>query len=128
MTEVESFIIGHEQSQRVIMSFLHRLLTTQFDLVAKIRYGIPFYYRRSWICYLNPTKTGQIEFAFTRGNELSNVQGILEDRGRKQVLSTILDNIVDVPEQAINEIIQEAILLDDQVPYRSTRKGVPPTA
>ena len=120
--EVESFIYTCEGQQRTLMLYLHNLLFSGFNLVAKMRYGIPFYYRKSWICYLNPTKKGIVELAFTRGNELSNEQGLLSDKGRKQVFSVAFDNVAAVPNEVINEIIQEAILLDEAIPYASKRQ------
>ena len=122
MTEVEEFIYQFEGNQRKMMLYLHRWLTTEFNLTSKIRYKIPFFYQKSWICYLNPTKDGKIEFAFTRGNELSNEQGILENFGRKQVYSIIFEDVSDIPIQQIKEIIHEAILLDETEPYASKRK------
>ena len=120
--EVESFIYTFEGQQRTLMLYLHNLLFSGFNLVAKMRYGIPFYYRKSWICYLNPTKKGIVELAFPRGNELSNEQGLLSDKGRKQVFSVAFDNVAAIPNEVINEIIQEAILLDEAIPYASKRQ------
>jgi hypothetical protein len=125
MTEVEDYIYSFEQSQREVMLYLHRLLSEELDLTAKIRYKIPFYYRKSWICYLNPIKEKSIEFAFVRGNELSNTQGLLNNKGRKQVYSLELTDMASLPTKEINELIQEAIILDDTVPYASKRKGNP---
>ena len=122
MTAVDNFIYEHEGKQREVMLYLHNLLSSGFNLTAKMRYGIPFYYRKSWICYLNPTKKGMAEFAFTRGNELSNAQGLLDNKGRKQVFSVEFGSIADIPNEVINEIIQEAILLDETIPYASKRK------
>jgi len=123
MTEVEDFIYQFEGNQRDLMLYFHRLLTMDLNLIDKIRFKIPFYYRKSWICYLNPSKDGKTEFAFVRGNELSNVQGLLESKGRKQVYSIELEKVSDIPKQKINEIIQEAILLDETKPYQSKRQS-----
>lgn len=122
MTAVEDFIYRFEGSQREVMLFFHNLLKTELNLTDKIRFKIPFYYGRSWICYLNPTKDNKIEFAFVRGNELSNHQKILSNKGRKQVFSIEFETMVDVPLKQMNEIIQEAILLDETTPYESKRK------
>lgn len=121
MSEVDDYIYSFEGSQREIMLFLHKLLAEQLDLTAKLRYKIPFYYRKTWICYMNPGKNHSIEFAFVRGNELSNSQGILDSKGRKQVWSIELTKLSDIPIQELTEIIHEAILLDDAVPYASKR-------
>ena len=122
MSDVESFIYDQDDPQKEVMLFLHNLLVTDYNLTPKIRYQIPFYYRKSWICYINPTKAGAIEFSFPRGNELSNFQGLLLSKGRKQVMSTEFKNITEVPGKILNEIIQEAIILDETVPYASKRK------
>ena len=122
MTEAEDFIYQFEGNQRDVMLYFHRLLTIELDLTDKIRFKIPFYYRRSWICYLNPIKNSAVEIAFIRGNELSNYQGILESRGRKQVYGVQFEKVNEIPVQEMNEIIQEAILLDESAPYKSKRK------
>lgn len=121
--ESEDFIYQYEGHQRDVMFFFHNWLTAELGLTSKISYKIPFYYRRSWICYLNPGKDGRVELAFTRGNELSNNQGILESFGRKQVCSVMFDSVSDIPMQEIKEIIHEAILLDESTPYASKRKS-----
>jgi len=123
MTAVEDFIYQLEGNQREVLLYFHHLLTTDLNLTEKIRYKIPFYYGKSWICYLNPTKDGRIEYAFVRGNELSNAQGLLEHKGRKQVYSVTFEKVSDIPQSTIQEIIQEAILLDETTPYQSKRKS-----
>jgi hypothetical protein len=104
------------------MLYIHKLLSVELNLTDKLRFKIPFYYRKSWICYLNPSKNNSIEFAFVRGNELSNSQGLLDSKGRKQVLSVELTELSKIPIKELTEIIHEAILLDEAVPYASKRK------
>jgi hypothetical protein len=122
MTEVEDYIYNFGNSQRDIMLHIHKLLSFELNLTDKLRFKIPFYYRKSWICYLNPTKNKGIEFAFVRGNELSNSQGLLDIKGRKQVCSIELTKLSEIPIKELTEIIQEAILLDEAVPYSSKSK------
>ena len=120
MAPVEAFILSKEGNQRVILQFLHDLLMSSTEMTNKIRYKVPFYFRKSWICYLNPIKkSAGIELVFLRGNELSNEQGILEARGRKQVRGIIFTKVEDIPVETLLEIIQEAIFLDQEVPYAS---------
>ena len=83
------------------------------DLRGSISYGIPFYRRKSWVVYLNPIKKDGVEMAFTRGHRLSNEQGILDQKGRKLVAGIDLYAVSDLPMDAINEIVQEALVLDD---------------
>jgi len=122
MTEVEDYIYNFDDSQRETMLFLHKLLSVELNLTDKLRFKIPFYYRKSWICYLNPGKNNSIEFAFVRGNELSNSQQLLNSKGRKQIWSIELTKLSKVPIRELTEIIQEALLLDETVPYASKRK------
>ena len=123
MDAIESYILENEGIQKALLQYLHRLLSEQPGVVSKIRYKIPFYYRKSWVCYLNPVKNSGIELAFLRGNELSNEQGLLEFRGRKQVSGIVFYQLNEIPEEAVMEIIQEALLLDEEVAYASKRKA-----
>ena len=123
MSEAEHFIYQYEDNQRKIMLYFHDRLTREFDLIDKIRFKIPFYYGKSWICYLNPIENHSVELAFTRGNELSNSQGLLDNKGRKQVYGIEFEALSDIPIQAIDEIIHEALLLDETKPYASKRSS-----
>jgi len=123
MTDIEDFIMQHEGNQRLVMNYFHTLLTEEFNLIAKLAYKLPFYYRKSWICYLYPTKKGNVDLSFPRGKELSNSQGLLKSRGRKMVYSINFTDLKDLPETAVREIIHEAILLDEKVPYNWQREG-----
>ncbi|MEE9432004.1 MAG: DUF1801 domain-containing protein [Melioribacteraceae bacterium] len=123
MNDVEYYILNKDGNQNEVLQYFHNLMMSFPEIVSKIRYQIPFYYRKSWICYLNPTKNNEVEFAFTRGNELSNEQGLLESKGRKQVYSITFPNVKEIRKEKILEIIQEAILLDETILYASKRKG-----
>ncbi|MEK6477283.1 DUF1801 domain-containing protein [Catalinimonas sp. 4WD22] len=124
MDDVSMFIQEKQGQQKLILQHFHQLMISNPGVIAKLRYKIPFYYRKSWICYLNPVKNEGIELVFLRANELSNEQGLLESRGRKQVKGIVFYHISEIPEQAIHEIIQEALLLDKSVAYASKRKKI----
>lgn len=117
------YIYEREGNQQEIMLYLHDLITSYPEIVGKIRYKIPFYYRKSWVCYLNPVKNDQVELVFLLGNELSNEQGLLESRGRKQVSGVIFSKVSNIPTETLHEILQEAFLLDEEVKYASKRKS-----
>ena len=122
MGDVDYYIQNHEKTIKTILEILNAAIMKFPGVISKIRYKIPFYYKKSWICYLNPQKSGGVELAFTRGNELADEQGILERKGRKQVKSITYQSIKDIDEASLNIILQEAMLLDDHVPYASKRK------
>lgn len=123
MSAVEIFIDEAEEPARSIMIFLHELLTNELGLKPKIRYKMPFYDSKTWICYLNPRKDTSVELAFIRGNELSNAQGLLEPNGRKQIMGINFTSLKDIPYESLMEVLLEAIELDDSTPYKSKRKS-----
>lgn len=120
MTPVEAFILELEGNQKQVMMYLHTILEG-LNLESKIRYRVPFYFGKSWICYLNPKKDDQVELAMLRGNELSNSQGILDFKDRKQVAGITIAKVEEIPFEKLQEVLQEAILLDETVKY-SVRK------
>ncbi|MEP5613070.1 MAG: DUF1801 domain-containing protein [Cyclobacteriaceae bacterium] len=113
LSPIENYILGLEGQQRAIVQFLHLRISEHHGLVSKLSYKIPMYYRRTWVCYLNPLKNGGIELAFAKGHRLSNEQGILSMKKRKYVAGVELSDISKIPESEIDEIIQEALILDD---------------
>ena len=113
MNNVSNYILSLEGKQKAIVRFLHERLTSYHDLESKISYGIPMYKMKTWVCYINPLKTGGVDFVFTRGKSLSNEQGLLDSTGRKQVSGMILTDVSEIPERAIDEMVQEAILVDE---------------
>jgi hypothetical protein len=123
MTEVEDFLMDFEGAQGEVLRFLHDLLLSFPEIEDKMRYRIPFYYRKSWVCYLNPGKKGDVDLSFIRGSELSNEQGLLDGRGRKQVASLNFSTVDEIPVDAVLEIVQEAFILDESVPFPHKRFG-----
>lgn len=117
MNAVLDFIYHHEGMQKDLLLYFHQMISGNPGVTFKISYRIPFYYRKSWICYLNPLKNDGIELAFIRGNELSNNHGLLEAKGRKQVSGITFYRLTDIPENAVQEILQEALLLDEEIRY-----------
>ncbi|NNE29018.1 MAG: DUF1801 domain-containing protein [Saprospiraceae bacterium] len=122
MDFVLDFILEQEEPNRSILEYLHEVLSREPELVPRIRYDIPFYFRTSWVCYLKPIKEVGVELAFTRGNELSNANGLLDNRGRSQVAGVIYTSIKEIDLRPLQETLQEALLLDETVKYKSKRK------
>ncbi len=117
MTEVEDYIFSLEGEQQKIMLYYHKILSAFPRIKTKIRYKVPFYDGKSWICYLSPIKKGGVEIAFVRGNELSNSQKILDYKKRKMVRGFTASSLKEIPMKKINEIIHEALMLDEVVPH-----------
>ena len=121
MNPVLDYIYEQEEPNQSLLLYLHELIMEQAEIKSKIRYKVPFYFRQSWFCYLNPVKNG-IELNFVRANEMSNANGLLDFRGRTQVAGVIYQNIEAVNIEPLIETIQEALLLDETVKYASKRK------
>lgn len=122
MEQVLAYIDSQEPSLQPLFLALHDKLMAHPNMEAKIRYRIPFYFGQSWICYVNPLKTGGLELAFVRGNELETVKDLLEFRDRKQVGGVMLRVLTDLEKPELSLILQEAVLLDRHIPYASKRK------
>ena len=113
MPGVATYLANQPPSRQPTLRYLHDLLTKELGLEPKIRYSVPFYYGHSWICYLNPVAEERIELAFMKGWQLSNVQGILLSKDRKQVRGIDFAAPTDVPREVLLEVLQEALLLDE---------------
>ncbi len=123
MNPVELFIFEKEGNQKLILEFLHHWLIKSYPgIQAKIRYGIPFYYKNKWICYMNPIKNGQVEIAFTRANLLKNENGLLQFGTRKQVAGVIIQDLATLPIDALKASMAEAIELDSNTKYSIKKK------
>ena len=114
---VEIYIDELEGEQNLIATALNDLMMTYPEVTHKIRYKVPFYYRKSWICYINPIKKDGIEFCFLRADELSNQSGILDFKKRTQVAGISIFDHKKIPLEGITEVINEAMLLDEEVKY-----------
>ncbi len=113
MNPIENFIWGLDGNQKAIVSFLDHHLRDHHNLESKINWKIPTYFRKSWVCYLNPIRNDGIELAFLKGKHLSNAQGLLQNKGRKLVAGIDFYSINTIQLPLINEIIYEALILDD---------------
>ncbi len=117
MISVSEYLSTLEGPPRDIMITLHDWLTEDLNLHSKMRYGVPFYDQHSWVCYLNPLKKGGVDLTFLRGARLSNASGILETRGRNMVASITIHSLDDMPFDAIDETMQEALKLDRELAH-----------
>ncbi|NOU58747.1 DUF1801 domain-containing protein [Marinifilum caeruleilacunae] len=116
MDHIEEYIYNCEGEQREILLQVHQLLLSYPHVVAKYKYKTPFYYRKSWICYLLANKNGSVDLSFTRALEFADENKKLDFRDRKMVGSICLSKLTDINEDVML-LIQEALLIDDTVPY-----------
>lgn len=122
MSEILDYISGLESPQKEIMTILDQMFHANDRMSSKIRFKVPFYYQKSWVCYLNPIKKGGVELCFIRANEMSNENQLLDFKDRKQVAGISYFSTEEIDQRALNQVIQEALILDETVKYSSKRK------
>jgi hypothetical protein len=118
MNPVDDYILQVEHpNQQKIMRQLHQVFCTYPSLQPLIRFKIPFYYQRTWVCYLNAVKPNKVECVFVRGRELLHQHPLLEARGRVMVKGIMIEKLDDDLLTLVLEILHEAMELDAQKPY-----------
>jgi len=114
MSNVEDFILDLEPERAEIVEKVREIiLACSPTITEKISHKIPFFCGRKKICYINLTIKG-IDLGFSKGFELSNIQGALEAKDRNTVKSLPINSMQDINEDLIIEILNEAILLDEE--------------
>ena len=111
--QVDEYLQARSGNQREIMLLLDQMLMTYPGVVRKMRFKVPFYDRKSWICYLNPLKKDAVELAFIRGNIMKDEHGLLVANGRKMVKGLRFSGVDDIPFELLGLYIEEALRLDD---------------
>lgn len=111
-------------SEKPVCLRLRQLILENFpEWREKFGYGVPYYHRRSRICFMYPAsfpysgQTTGVAFGFTHGHLLSNEQGLLELGERKEVAYLRLLSEKDIRENEILEMLHEAVLIDEDL-YR----------
>ena len=118
--DISNFVVYLSKEQKQIITCLHEIIESFQGIISKIRYKVPFYYKKSWFCYVNSIKNSDsVELCFVRANEMSNELNLLDFKDRKQVAGVTIASFTTLIEleKEIRYLIQEAIILDDTVPY-----------
>ena len=118
---VRQFIQEQPEPQREVLTILRSwILDLGPHTQEKLSYKIPYFSFYGTMCYLNPHSEG-VDLGFTKGYELSNDQGMLEAKGRKQVKSVTLYGLAELEEHedTIRRILNEAAILNE---YRFKRR------
>jgi hypothetical protein len=111
MNTVEDYIHDRPVEEQKILTVLHEFIQSFPNIIPKIRYNIPFYYRTSWICYLNPVKGG-IEINFLHGHQIDDPFGLLKARGRKMVKGWIITQLEDIQEECLIYYLEASFAMD----------------
>jgi hypothetical protein len=112
---VDNYFLKLEPAKRELALFLHRFFKSYDGVNSSIKYGIPFYTRNKWICYINCPKTGGIDITFLRANKFEKTIHLLETRGRKMVGSLVYDeNDENLDLENLKFVMNEALAIDDK--------------
>lgn len=114
---VDDFIENQDPEIRPLLWQLRQfILKSHPKMRERILFGMPMFAVKKEICYFGIiSKKNSIEIGFHRGFQLSNEQGILENKNRKYICGITFKNVEDFQNNAIifDEILQEAIILDE---------------
>ena len=103
-------------NQMEIILRLDGLFSEMPGIEVKKRFKIPFYYRHSWVCYLNPIKKDGVELCFLKGLEMSNHDGKLQSKGRKMVAGISIYSASEIGQDSILDHFNEALILEEGKP------------
>ncbi len=120
MKTVEEFVADLPANERPILETLRQIiLETLPEVREKLSYGVPYFYRKSRICFLWPASSplaGRYEgvmLGFCRGHLLSNEQGLLDLGSRKEVSTVIFSDVRSIPQETVREVLLEAAMVDE---------------
>lgn len=117
--DTDDFLASLPKAERLITSRLRALiLDSDPGIQERFSYGVPYFFKRRRVAFIWPAsapqgpKDGLVSLGFCYGYLLSNEQGILKMEGRTQVAIVRFKTLDEIDEIIINEILQEALLVD----------------
>ncbi|PKL85427.1 MAG: hypothetical protein CVV22_07660 [Ignavibacteriae bacterium HGW-Ignavibacteriae-1] len=120
--EIEEFIESFDGNQREVIQIIHNLMIEIPGIDPKIRFKVPFYYRKTWVCYMNPIKGNAVELCFVRAKELDYSKKYLTFGKRVQVGGIMMTKPDKIDLPLIGLIVEEALALDESTPYTFKKK------
>ena len=117
MDAVDIYITDYPDTEiQVLMHEVHQLLLQTVPQIQPcIKWKLPFYmYCKRNFAYINVHKK-RLYLALYYGHLLSDTHSILVAEGRKQIKVVYFDTIEDIHQTEVFEIIQEAMLVNEQI-------------
>ncbi len=113
MTPVEDYILNQPEILKPVIKKLRFLILSASPRIEeKIVYGLPFFYGKKRIFYIN-VKRDFVELGFCRGYLMAEHPG-LEIQNRTQVKTITFNSLPAIKDKTILPLIHEAILIDEQ--------------
>lgn len=123
---IEDYILNLEQAKQAqLVDAAHNLLESLIPQIeSSIKWNVPYYkYGGNHLCYISPHKSGWIDISFVHGKLFSNQQGLLKGRNRKYVMSLEINSLEELYQDAVTEIILEAVTINEELKRNGHRKG-----
>ncbi len=115
--EFLDYLSGEE---RIIVDYLREIILDSIpEVIEKLAYNVPYYYKYSRICFLWPpsvpwgnTQIKGIQLGFCNGNLLNDEIGYLEKGSRKQVYWKTFSNIREIDADLLKTYLYDATRID----------------
>ena len=85
------------------------------------KFNLPFFYGKTWVCYLNLVKKREIELAFVRGRELPSKE-LLNFKERVMIGGLTYKSVTNLDLGILRLLLEEAITLDQEKPYTFVKR------
>lgn len=107
----QDFLEKIDPLQAEVVDYLNTLFLEMEGVSRKIRYRVPFYDFKSWICYLNPVGKAQIELCFLDGIKMCESYPLLDMKNRKAIAGYTIEVNQDLEKDLIVDMVKHAIRL-----------------
>jgi hypothetical protein len=125
-SRVDAYFAGLEPYIRPLAEAVRAFLRAAVpDFKEELKYGIPFYMYKGWVCFVNAAKT-HVDIGFTAGVELSDSYGLFDQRGLKQVRHIKIESLEFLElhnNEIINYLIEASVRNDNARQAKPTDKN-----
>jgi hypothetical protein len=121
MQSIDDFFHDLPNDEKAIALRLREIvLQSAPDFEEKFSYGVPYYFRHRRVTCIWPASSAGgprkgVFIGFCRGNQMSNEQCIIEMGNRKRFGLIRYFDVREINEGVLMELLQEAIMIDEEV-------------
>ena len=113
MSPVEEYILEQPGKVKSLILKLRDFIVSASPFIEeKLVYGIPFFYAKSRVFYINPKKD-LIELGFCKGHLMAE-NPILRTKNRTQVKTIEFGELNEIEENTLLPLIHEGFIIDEQ--------------
>lgn len=108
------------ENEKIIVDILKQIVTAKLPDTCKEKFawGVPCYYGKRQICIIWPAAIPRGGFkegvllGFSQGRLLNNARSYLKNGTNKKIYYRIIKSVEDIDEEAIVELLDEALVID----------------